>query len=320
MKRVCDLLSIKVPFVQGGMGNISNAPLASAVSEAGGLGMIGCGTMTPKEVESIIIETTALTDKPFALNIPINVCPSPDAMLEMAITYNIPVVSLSAGNPAPYIPFLKEKGVKVMVVVAAVSQAKKAEAAGADLLIAEGFEAAGINSSLETTTFSLIPQITEAVSIPVLAAGGIGDGRGVAAALLLGAGGVQMGTRLIATKDAPVHLSYKQKILDADDKGTVIIGRSVGRTRRVLRTPYADRLASIEKEQLSAEAFHEWTSESRHITGALEGDFENGFINAGQIAGLIEDLPTVKQLFETMMKEAVEKIDSIGEGLKQLKS
>ena len=213
MNLVCEQLKIRYPIIQGGMGNISHAALTAAVSEAGGLGTIGCGTMKPVEVEKIILETKEMTSQPFAINIALTVNPYMLELIELVIKHQIPVVSLSAGNPAPFIPILHQHGIKVIVVVASVKHAQKAEAAGADLLVAEGFEAAGINSSLELTTFTLIPQITNAVSIPVIAAGGIGDGKGLAAALMLGASGVQMGTRFIATKEAQLHDNYKESLL-----------------------------------------------------------------------------------------------------------
>ncbi|OIK10396.1 2-nitropropane dioxygenase [Bacillus sp. MUM 116] len=304
MKYVNELLSIKYPILQGGMGNISNAHLTAAVSNAGGLGTIGCGTMTPEQVEAIILETKEKTNKPFAINIPINVSPFTEEMVQLVIKLKIPVVSLSAGNPAPYIARFHQHDIKVIVIVAAVKHAQKAEEAGADVLVAEGFEAAGINSNLELTTFALIPQICKHVSIPVLAAGGIGDGHGLAAALMLGAAGVQMGTRLIATKDAPFHSIYKQRLIDAADNETVILGRSVGQVRRVLKSGYAKQIIDLERQGLSEEQYRQMTSEDFHLKGALNGDSENGFMNSGQIAGLIEDIPTVQELVDGMMREA----------------
>ncbi|KXH81888.1 nitronate monooxygenase family protein [Sporosarcina sp. HYO08] len=308
MLRVCELLQIKYPIVQGGMGNISNAQLTAAVSEAGGLGTIGCGTMTPKEVEHIILQTKEQTTKNFAVNIAIGVSPYTDELIDVVIQQNIPVVSLSAGNPAPFIPKLHKHGIKVMVLVASVKHAQKAEAAGADLLVAEGFEAAGINSHLELTTFTLIPQIVESVQVPVLAAGGIGDGKGLAAAFMLGASGVQMGTRLIATREAPFHRSYKQRLVEAEDTSTVIIGRSIGRTRRVLTNPYAKRIVEQEKAGITLEQYMDWTTEDQHIKGAIQGDMENGFINSGLIAGLIDEIPSVEELLAGMVEEAGERI------------
>ncbi|MDF2040090.1 nitronate monooxygenase [Cytobacillus oceanisediminis] len=304
MNILTDILNIKYPIIQGGMGNISNAILTAAVSEAGGLGTIGAGTMPPMEVEKIIEETKSLTNKPFAVNIALSVSPYVKEILSLVIKHKIPAVSLSAGNPAPFIPKLHEKGVKVITVAASVRQALKAEAAGADIIAAEGYEAAGINSSLETTTLVLIPQITGEVTVPVVAAGGIGDGKGLAAMLALGASGVQMGTRFIATKEAPFHPQYKKKIIEASDHETLILGRSVGRIRRVLSTGYANKLLDYEKQGISLDEFNKLTSEDYHKIGAINGNGDEGFMNSGQIAGLIDDLPSVKELLETMIEDA----------------
>ncbi|MFS0781929.1 NAD(P)H-dependent flavin oxidoreductase [Bacillus sp. 1P06AnD] len=304
MKNLTEMLNIKYPIIQGGMGNISNAALASAVSEAGGLGTIGCGTMHPDDVDKIILELKARTDKPFALNIALGVTPYTTELIGLVSKHSIPVVSLSAGNPGPYVSRLHEHGATVMAVVASVKHAVNAEKAGVDLLVAEGYEAAGINSNLELTTFTLIPQIVDASPLPVIAAGGIGDGRGLAAALMLGAKGVQMGTRFIATKDAPFHDTYKKIVMGASGEETVIVGRSVGRVRRILKNPYAKTLLNAEKQGIAAEEFNRLTTEEQHILGALKGDMENGFLNGGQISGLIKDQPTVAQLIEGMMKEA----------------
>lgn len=315
----CKLLGISYPIIQGGMGNISNAQLTAAVSEAGGLGTIGCGTMTPKEVEQIILETKERTGKRFAINIAINVSPFVEELIELVIKHKIPIVSLSAGNPAPYIPILQANGIIVMTVVASVKQALKAEQAGADMVVGEGFEAAGINSNLELTTFTLIPQLVKHVNIPVIAAGGIGDGKGLAAAILLGASGVQLGTRLIATKEAPFHEIYKKRLLEANDIDTLLIGRSVGRVRRVLNTPYASRLIDREKQGLTIEDYLNSTTEEHHKKGAIEGDLESGFLNSGQIAGLLDDLPSVEDLFKRMMIEAEQKLQNDLTEFKQLK-
>lgn len=308
MLHLTKLLNITYPIIQGGMGNISNAPLTAAVSEAGGLGTIGCGTMTPEEVEKRIIETKERTNKPFAVNIAISVTPFVRDIIDLVIKHKVPIVSLSAGNPVPLIPILHEHGIKVIAVVASVKHAKKAEEADADLLVAEGFEAAGINSSLELTTFTLIPQIVGAVKIPVVAAGGIGNGQGLAAALMLGARGVQLGTRFIATKEAPFHDIYKQKLIAADDIDTVIVGRPVGKVRRMLKTPYAHKLIQLEAKGMTEEEYLDLTSEKQHYIGAILGDLENGFINSGQVAGLISSVPTVKELIESMMSEAKKNI------------
>ncbi|MEI5909001.1 nitronate monooxygenase [Bacillus spongiae] len=304
MNRLIELLQIEHPIIQGGMGNISSSRLAAAVSNAGGLGAIGTGTLPPNEVEQIIKELKSLTEKPFAVNIAISVTPYLKELLSLIMKYEVPVVSLSAGNPSPIIPILKQAGIKVICVVASTKQARKAEKAGADILVAEGYEAAGINSHLETTTLALIPQIVEAVQVPVVAAGGIGDGRGLAAMLSLGACGVQMGTRFIATKEAPFHEHYKNSILNADDNSTVIVGRSVGRVRRVLKTPYSEMLLKKEKDGVTSDEFNNKTSEDYHRIGAVDGNLEEGFINSGQIAGLINDLPQVSDLLIEMVNDA----------------
>lgn len=308
MNGIISVLGIKYPIIQGGMGNISNAVLTAAVSEAGGLGTIGAGTMPTEEVEQIIVETKSRTSKPFSLNVALSVSPNAVGILKLAVKHKVPVVTLSAGNPAPFIPKLHEAGIKVIAVVASVKQAKKAETAGADILVAEGYEAAGINSTLETTTLALIPQIVGQVKIPVTAAGGIGDGKGLAAMLALGASGVQMGTRFIATKEAPFHDLYKHKLLQANDHETVIVGRSVGRIRRLLNTPYAGKLLEAEKQGITVEEFAELTTEDIHKKGALEGNEECGFMNGGQVSGLISDIPTVKELLDRMVNEARERL------------
>lgn len=308
MNGITSVLGIKYPIIQGGMGNISNAVLTAAVSEAGGLGTIGAGTMSTDEVEKIIVETKARTSKPFSMNVALSVSPNAVEVLRLAVKHQVPVVTLSAGNPAPFIPKLHEAGIKVIAVIASVKQAKKAEASGADILVAEGYEAAGINSNLETTTLALIPQIVEHVNIPVAAAGGIGDGKGLAAMLALGATGVQMGTRFIATREAPFHEAYKQKLLQATDHETVIVGRSVGRIRRLLNTTYAEKLLEAEKQGITPDEFAELTSEELHKKGALEGNVERGFMNGGQVSGLISDIPTVQELLDRMVTEAKERL------------
>lgn len=308
MIQLTNVLEIDYPILQGGMGNISNAILTSAVSNAGGLGTIGAGTMNSDEVEQIIIDTKSRTEKPFAVNVAISVSPNVKEVLKLVIKHDVKIVSLSAGNPAPFIPKLKEHGIKVITVVASVKQARKAQEAGADVLVAEGYEAAGINSNIETTTLTLIPQIVNQVNIPVVAAGGIGDGRGLAAMLTLGASGVQMGTRFIATAEAPFHEEYKMQLLQAQDDGTVIVGRSVGKIRRILKTDYAQTLLDYETKGITLDDFNQLTTEDFHKIGALEGKGDQGFMNGGQIAGLVSDIPTVQELLDRMMKEAKEQI------------
>jgi enoyl-[acyl-carrier protein] reductase II len=304
MRRLCELLSVHYPFIQGGMGNISSPVLASAVSEAGGLGTVGTGTLTVDEVELLLLDMKKRTKKAFALNIPISVTANLKGMCELAVKHAVPVVSLSAGNPAPYINYFKQNNIKVICVTASVKHAQKAEKAGADLIVGEGFEAAGINSPLELTTMTLIPQLVAKVQIPVIAAGGVGDSKGFAAALALGAEGIQMGTRLIATKESPYHERYVERLLEADDTETVIVGRSVGKVRRILKTAYADQLIQAEGAGIHPDDFEAMTDEEKHRIGAVEGRLEEGFINGGQISGLVKSIPTVQELFKEMMEGA----------------
>lgn len=310
--RVKETLQITHPIILGGMGNISSPQLVAAVSNAGGLGTIGCGTMSKDEVKQLIAETKKRTNKPFAVNVAINVNEHVEDIMQLIMDEKVPVVSLSAGNPAPYIPTLKEAGIKVITIVAAVKHAQKAEQAGADILVAEGFEAAGINSNLELTTMTLIPQIAANVDTPVVAAGGIGDGRGLAAALMLGAEGVQMGTRFIATEEAPFHNHYKTAVLNSSDTATTIVGRTVGRTRRVIKGDYIEALLDKEKAgDLTLAEFDDLTAEDKHIQGAIQGDFKTGYMNAGQVAGLIDAIPTVQQLIDSMVQDAHEQIKHV---------
>ncbi|PPA72276.1 NAD(P)H-dependent flavin oxidoreductase [Jeotgalibacillus proteolyticus] len=304
MNPLTSMLSISYPIIQGGMGNVSNAELAAAVSEAGGLGMIGAGTMRPEKVEKLIIETKERTQKPFGVNLALTVNPYIQEIIQLILKHKVTTVSLSAGNPAPYLPLFNEHGVTTLCVTASVAHAKKAEKAGADIVIGEGYEAAGINSHLETTTFTLIPQLADAVNVPVVAAGGVGDGRGLAAALALGASGVQLGTRLIATQESGMHENYLSSILSCNDHGTVIVGKSVGRIRRVLPTPYINKVAQKELEGVSLEEYMDLTAEIQHEKGAREGKLHEGFINAGQVAGLIRDVPTVSDVIKEMADEA----------------
>lgn len=304
MNELMKILNIDLPFIQGGMGNVSNASLAIAVSEAGGLGTVGAGTFSSEIVKEMITEIRSKTDKPFAVNVPLSVQPYLKEVMSLIMEHQVPVVSLSAGNPAPFIPPLKEANIIVMCVVANPKQALKAEAAGADIVIAEGYEAAGINSKEELTTFTLIPQVASAVKIPVVGAGGIANGQGVLAAIALGAQGVQLGTRLIATQEANVHQNYKTALCNANYDDTVIVGRPYQRIRRILKTPYAGKLLELEKNERDEMKHLKKTDETHHILGAIDGKLDQGHINAGQISSMIEDIPTVKNLFNRMLEES----------------
>lgn len=310
MNDLTKLLNIEYPLIQGGMGNISHAALASAVSNAGGLGTIGAGTLEPDTVEKMLQDSRSQTKMPFAVNLPLAVQPYIEEIIDLIVKYDVPVVTLSAGNPSPYIQHFKDNNVVVMCVVANDKQAKKAEDSGADVIIAEGYEAAGINSAEELTTFTLIPKISSCVQVPVVAAGGIGNGQGVAAAMSLGAQGVQLGTRLIATKEAQVHTAYKEAICEAGSDGTIIVGRTYNRIRRILKTPYSDQILQFEKEKQPVDVYLKKTNEIHHRIGAIEGKLSKGHVNAGQISSLIEDIPSVEVLFNRMMFEARESLET----------
>jgi enoyl-[acyl-carrier protein] reductase II len=313
MNKLLQLLNISYPMIQGGMGNISPTELCVAVSRSGGLGQVGVGNLPPESVENKLRKVTEeLKEKfPFGVNVPISVHPQVEEIMQLIVKYSVPVVSLSAGNPKPWIPFLKEHGITVMVVVATVTQALKAEAAGADIIIGEGFEAAGKNSPKELTTMTLIPQLVRRLKVPIVAAGGIGDGHGLLATLSLGASGVQLGTRLIATQEAHVHNDYQQAILQANDEGTLILGRRYGLVTRVLNTSYAQMIKKAEEEGMSLEDYMTSMDEDSHDRGAIQGLLDQGHVNAGQISGAIQQIPSVAELFEEMMREAKDQLDQL---------
>lgn len=306
MNNLLRLLGISYPIIQGGMGNISPPELCVAVSKAGGLGQIGVGNLALSEVEGKLKKVAGeLQDGlPFGVNVPLSFHPQLEEVMQLIIDYKAPVVSLSAGNPRPWIPRLKEHGIKVTVVVATVAQALKAEGAGADIIIGEGFEAAGKNSPKELTTMTLIPQLAQKVKVPIVAAGGIGDGRGLLAALALGACGVQLGTRLIATQEANVHAAYQEALLKATDEDTLVIGRDFGLVTRLLNTTYSQYLKRAEEEGLTIEEYMSLTDEASHHRGAIQGLLDQGHLNAGQISGSIQQIPSVAQLFQEMISEA----------------
>jgi len=300
MVDICELLGTEYPIIQGGMAWIADASLASAVSNAGGLGLIACGNADAEWVRSEIRKTKELTNKPFGVNVML-LNPHTDAIMEVICEEKVPVVTTGAGNPGKYIPKLKELGIKVIPVVASVALAIRVERAGADAVIAEGQEGGGHVG--EATTMALVPQVADAVSIPVIAAGGIADGRGVAAAFMLGAKGVQVGTRFLVAKECTVSQNYKDMILKAKDSDTVVTGRSTGHPVRVLKNKLARDIATLEKHGADP-------SEIEKLgTGALraavkDGDVVNGSVMSGQIAGLVNKEQTAKEIIEEMFKEA----------------
>ncbi len=311
--RVTDILGTKYPIVQGGMVYISKAPLTTAVSEAGGLGTIAAGGLTVEQLRKEIEIARKLTNKPFGVNIPLLTEFAAD-LVQVTIDMLVPVVILSAGKPDKYIPLLKSKGIKVMQVVATVSMAKKVEEAGVDAVIAEGFEGGGHMGLDELTTMVLIPQVVDAVNIPVIAAGGIADSRGVVAALALGAEGVQIGTAFAVTEESPAHVDYKNAIIQAGDRATVVTGRSFSMMVRAIKNNFTRQILELEKKGASKEEILEYIGTGRSSGALLYGDMEEGSVMSGQIAGMIKDIKRVQDVIEEIicgMEKVIGKLQMI---------
>lgn len=300
---LCQLLGIRYPIVQGGMVWVSNWRLASACAEAGILGTLGAGSMSLDELRENIRTVRRRTEKPFAVNIPL-LRPDALAIAEIACEEGVRIVITSAGNPSRIVPAIKSKGAIVIHVVPSTRGAIKAVSVGADAVICEGYEAGGHNSPLEITTLALVPQVADAVDVPVVAAGGIADGRGMAAAMALGADGIQMGTRFIATRECNAHPVHKSMIVDSPDNGTLIIGRQLDMLR-VLRSPFAERMEQAEKDGLDRAALLELIGDefNRNRAGSIEGDREEGAYQAGQSAGIVKQILPVKELVRQLITE-----------------
>ena len=282
--------------MQGGMANIAMGAFAASVSNAGALGIIGAGGMDSATLKKEIAICKKLTNKPFGVNLML-MNPYSKEMAQIVIDEQIPVVTTGAGNPATYIPAWKEAGILVIPVVPSATLAKRMERAGADAVIAEGMEAGGHIGEL--TTLTLVPQVVEAVSIPVIAAGGIASGKQLLAVTCLGASGVQMGTSLLVSEECPVHDNYKQAILQAKDTGTTVTGRISGTPVRIIKNKMARTYVKKEKEGLSAEELEVYTLGSLK-KAVIEGDVENGSLMAGQVAGMLHEIVPVAVLFERL--------------------
>ncbi|PWK14355.1 NAD(P)H-dependent flavin oxidoreductase [Tumebacillus permanentifrigoris] len=305
-QRLLELLGVEHPILEGGLAYIGDGRLAAAVSNAGGFGQVGSAGRSLEDFEKQIQIAIESTNKPFGVNLPIGEHSDPSERVELILKYkqHLRAVSISAGNPRPFIPVFQAAGLPVMVVISTAMHAQKAEQAGADILIAEGYEAGGHNGPSEVTTFALIPQVASCVSVPVIAAGGVADGRGLVAALALGAAGVQLGTRLVATVESPAHEDYKQKIVAARAEDTTMIERSVGRVTRVLKAPYVNGVLTFERTFPSSDELYPLVKGEKNRIGALEGDLEHGFAYSGQGCGLIHSIPTVADVISTMVEEA----------------
>jgi NADH:quinone reductase (non-electrogenic) len=302
--RVTDLLGIQYPIVQGGLQHLALPGLCAAVSNAGGLGQITAAAFpTPDDLLEAIERTHNLTDRPFGVNFAIGLRRLEDH-LTAAMEAGVRIYSFTGGNPEPFMQRLAGRDVRTLVLVAAARQAQKAEALGASMVVAVGAEGGGHIGRDDLGTLVLVPRVVDSVSIPVLASGGIGDDRGLVAALALGAEGIEMGTRFVATQECPSHPAYKQAILQAAETDTTVIERSIGRPGRTLKGPWSERILAMEREGATVDDLLPFISGEVNRRAALEGDLENGFVWGGQVVGLIQDLPTVAELITGMVSGA----------------
>ncbi len=294
---ICKLLNIKYPIFQGGMAWIGTAELASAVSNAGGLGLIGAGHMPPDVLRKEIQKCKGWTDKPFGVNIML-MSPFVKEVMQVVIDERVKVVTTGAGNPGEYVPALKEIGAKVIPVIASVALAKRLVKSGADAIIAEGCESGGHIG--EISTMPLIPQVVDAVEVPVIAAGGFADSRGLAAAFALGAHAIQMGTRFVLSKECIAHPNYKNIVLKAKDRSTVVTGRTLGHPARVIANKLTRTYLEMEAAGASAEELEKLGVGSLH-KATHEGDVENGSVMIGQISGMLEDIKSVQEIIDDIV-------------------
>lgn len=305
--RITELLQIEYPIIQGGMAWVAEHRLAAAVSNAGGLGIIGAASAPPEVVREEIRKCKELTDKPFGVNIML-LNPNADEVAAIVVEEGVRVVTTGAGNPAKYMDLWKRADVKVLPVVASVAMAKMMERAGADGVVAEGMESGGHIG--QTTTMALVPQVVDAVSVPVVAAGGIADGRGLAAAFMLGAEAVQMGTRFVAAKESIVHENYKHQILKAKDIDSVITGTSTGHPVRSLRNHMTREYLQLEKENADFMELEKLTLGSLR-KAVIDGDTVNGTLMAGQIAGLIREEKSCADIIQDIMRQAQQTVQRV---------
>ena len=302
--RITDIFNIKYPIIQGGMIWASGWELASAVSNAGGLGLLGSGSMSPEVLRDHIRKCKANTKNPFGVNVPI-MYENSSQTIEVILEEKVPIVFTSAGNPSIWTNILKKEGIKVVQVVSSTKFAKKAEQAGVDAIVAEGFEAGGHNGREETTTLVLIPSVVEAVNIPVIAAGGIATGKGMYAAMALGAEGVQIGSRFLATEEASVHSLFKQKIIDTNEGDTILTMKELAPVR-LLKNEFYNKLLDFYKTvNITPENIKNFIGKGRPKLGMFEGDLNEGILEVGQVASLIHQIKNVKDVFDEILEEFI---------------
>ena len=309
--RITELFNIKYPIISGGMVWCSGWRLASAVSNAGGLGLIGAGSMYPEVLREHIQKCKAATNNTFGVNVPL-LYPNIEEIINIIIEEGVKVVITGAGNPGKYVEMWKKAGITIIPVVPSVALAKRMERIGVDALVAEGGEAGGHVG--EINTMALMPQVVDAVSIPVIAAGGIADGRGALAAFMLGASALQIGTRFLVAKECNVHENYKMRILDSKDTDTEVTGRSTGHPVRVLKNKLTRKFKTLEKENVDPAVLEELGAGALY-KAAIEGDMEQGSIMAGQVAGLIKKEQTAKEIILEIMDESKELYGKTGKKL-----
>lgn len=298
-KDICSILGIKYPIFQGGMAWVSESTLVAAVSNAGGLGIIAGANAPASHIRDQIRKTKELTNKPFGLNIML-LSENADELSDMAIEEGIKVITTGAGNPGKYMEKWKSAGIVVIPVVASVALAKRMERCGADAVIAEGCESGGHVGKL--TTMALLPQVVDAVNIPVIGAGGIGDGRGITAAFALGASGVQVGTRFLASEECQIHENYKNAVIKSKDIDTVVTGRCTGHPVQVLKNKLAKEYLKLEGNNATANELEE-LGKGALKKAVVDGDVENGSLMAGQISGMVKKIQSVKEIIEEMFNE-----------------
>lgn len=298
--KLCEMLNIEYPIIQGAMAWIADSSLASAVSNAGGLGIIAAANAPVEYVREEIRKAKKMTNKPFGVNIML-LSDNADEIAKLVCEENVKVVTTGAGNPGKYIDMWKKHNVKIIPVIASVALAKRMEKCGVDAVVAEGCESGGHVGEL--TTMALVPQVVDSVDIPVVAAGGIGDGRGLAASLMLGAVGVQVGTRFLVADECTVHPKYKEKIINAKDIDTIVTGKTLGHPVRVLKNKLTRKFQSLEKGNFAAEEF-EKLGKGALPRAVKDGDIENGSVMAGQIAGLVCKYQSCSEIINEMVSEA----------------
>lgn len=299
--KIIKLFDIKYPIIQAGMVWNSGYKLASAVSNAGGLGLIGAGSMHPEVLSEHIQKCKKATDKPFGVNVPL-LYPELDQIIQIIIEEGVKIVFTSAGNPKLYTSLLRSNGIKVVHVVSSVKFALKSQEAGVDAVVAEGFEAGGHNGREETTTFTLIPMVKEKITIPLIAAGGIASGRGMLAAMVLGADGVQIGSRFVASDESSAHINFKNKVIRTEDGGTQLTLKELTPVR-LIKNKFYDKVQELYQQQATPDELKSLLGKARAKKGMFEGDMDEGELEIGQISGLIHDIKPAKSIMEELLLE-----------------